>query len=440
MSEAPHRHGGTSGARLAMLALAAMVSQPVALVAQRPTDVAGLRALAEQPIVRQAYRIIEELEPRTHEDLITLTEVPAPPFKEEERARVYRDWLLEAGADSVWIDEEGNVIALRRGTAGGRTVALGGHLDTVFPEETDVTVRVRGDTLYAPGVGDDTRGLLVVLTVLRAMERAGLETEDDVWFVGVVGEEGLGDLRGMKHLFREGAHPIDSWIEIDGGGLTGVVNAGLGSYRYRVAFKGPGGHSWGAFGMANPAHALGRAVTHFVTAADSITRDGPRTSYNIGTLAGGTSVNSIPFEAVMEVDMRSEDPESLDRIDAVFREMMRRGLDDENAAKRRGPDLELVLEQVGNRPSGTLDPEHPLVQRALSTGEIFGGFSGLGVSSTNSNVPIALGVPAVTIGRGGVGGANHSPDEWWLNQDGHLAIQRALLLLVAEAGLAQPAT
>jgi tripeptide aminopeptidase len=409
-------------------------------VAQRSSDVAALRALAAQTAVERAYRIIEELEPRTQEDLIRLTEIPAPPFMEEARAKVYLEWLIEAGADSAFIDEEGNVVAIRRGVQGGRTVALGGHLDTVFPEGTDVTVKTRGDTLYAPGIGDDTRGLLVVLTVLRAMERAGLETEDDVWFVGVVGEEGLGDLRGMKYLFREGAHPIDSWIEVDGGGLTGVVNAGLGSYRYRVTFKGPGGHSWGAFGMANPAHALGRAVTHFVTAADPITREGERTSYNVGTLGGGTSVNSIPFEAVMEVDMRSEDPASLDRIDAVFREMMQKGLDDENAARRRGPALEMDLDQVGNRPSGTLDPEHPLVQRALATGEIFGGFSGLGVSSTNSNVPISLGVPAVTIGRGGIGGANHSPDEWWLNEDGHLAIQRALLLLVAEAGLSRPAT
>src|SRR5690606_25194100 len=168
----------------------------------------------------------------------------------------------------------------------------------------------------------------------------------------------------MKHLFREGAHPIASWIEIDGGGIGSIVNGALGSYRYRVTFKGPGGHSWGAFGMANPAHALARAVTHFVNAADAITRDGPRTSYNIGTLSGGTSVNSIPFEAVMEVDMRSVDRESLNRIDAVFRDAMQRGLADENAAKRHGPDIELVLDKVGDRPSGVMPEDTPLVQRA----------------------------------------------------------------------------
>jgi tripeptide aminopeptidase len=425
----------TLPAILAALALAI----PAPGSAQATDAEAQLRALMAEPSVQEAFRVIEELEPRTMEDLITLTQIPAPPFMEEERARVYLEWLKEAGADSVFIDEEGNAIGVRKGLRGERTVALGGHLDTVFPEGTDVTVRQVGDTLFAPGIGDDTRGLMVVLTVLRTMERTGIRTDDDLWFVGVVGEEGLGDLRGMKYLFREGAHPIATWIEVDGGGITGTTHRGLGSYRYRVTAKGPGGHSWGAFGMANPIHALGRAVTAFVTAADPVTRDGPPTSFNVGTIGGGTSVNSIPFEAVMEVDMRSESPEALDRIDAVFKEMMARGTAEENAARRRGPELELVLDQVGNRPSGTLDPEHPLVQRATASSDILAGFSGLGIGSTNSNIPIALGVPAVTIGRGGIGGENHSPGEWWINRDGHLAIQRALLLLVSEAGLARQA-
>ena len=421
---------------LGMIAACAASGAAGGAAAQTPDHQAELRALMARPAVTRAFRAIEELEPRSMADLITLTQVPAPPFKEAERAKVYQGWLREAGADSVFMDEAGNVIAVRRGSPGGRTVALGGHLDTVFPEGTDVTVKQRGDTLFAPGVGDDTRGLIVVLTVLRVMEQAGLRTRDDVWFVGVVGEEGLGDLRGMKHLFREGAQPIATWIEVDGGGLTETVNRGLGSYRYRVRFRGPGGHSWGAFGAANPVHALGRAVTHFVTSAEPITREGARTSFNVGTLAGGTSVNSIPFEAVREVDMRSEEPASLDRIDSIFKVAMQRGLQDENAARRRGPELAVDIERVGNRPSGTLADDHPLVQRALASSDILAGFSGLGISSTNSNIPIARGIPAVTIGRGGIGGANHSPDEWWMNRNGHLAIQRALLLLLAEAGLA----
>ena len=392
----------------------------------------------DHPTVQAAYERIEELEPRTLADHITLNEVPAPPFMEEERARVYAEWLREAGADSVWIDAEGNVIGLRRGRTGARTVALGGHLDTVFPEGTDVTVKQRGDTLFAPGIGDDTRGLMVVLTVLRAMEDAGVETEDDLWFVGVVGEEGLGDLRGMKHLFRDGAEPIHAWLEVDGGGMERIVNKGLGSVRYRVTFEGPGGHSWGAFGLANPAHALGRAIRYFQDVADTLTRSGPRTSYNVGRMSGGTSVNSIPFEVWMEVDMRSESPESLARIEAVFLEAMERAVEEENALRREGDPLTVNPDKIGDRPSGELPDDAPLVLKAIASTAAFGFEANLGRSSTDSNVPIAKGIPAVTIGRGGEGGHGHAPAEFWINRDGHLAIQRALLLTVAEAGLALP--
>jgi acetylornithine deacetylase/succinyl-diaminopimelate desuccinylase-like protein len=411
-----------------------------------------IRRLADDGRVRAAFGAIETLEPRSMDDLVALTQVPAPPFMEEERARVFAEWLRGAGADSVFIDEVGNVIAMRHGRglgqtatgrdvagAGGRrTVVLGGHLDTVFPEGTDVTVQQRGDTLFAPGIGDDTRGLILVLTVLRAMEQARIETEADVWFVGVVGEEGLGDLRGMKHLFRPDAAKIDAWIEIDGSGLGRVVNKGLGSYRYRVTFRGPGGHSWGAFGLANPAHALGRAVRHFQDVADTLTRAGPKTSYNIGRLGGGTSVNSIPFEAWMEVDMRSESPASLDRIDAALRVAMARALEEENSLRREGPPLELHLDKIGDRPSGEIPDDSPLVLRALAALELMGANPEVARSSTDANIPISLGVPAVTIGHGGVGGGGHSPGEWWINEDGHLAIQAALVLLVSEAGLSVP--
>ena len=397
---------------------------------------AQVRELASSPVVVQAMEQVEALDPWAMERLVELTEIPAPPFMEEVRAARYAELLREAGADSVWIDEEGNVLALRRGRQGGRTVALGGHLDTVFPEGTDVTVRMRGDTLYAPGVGDDTRGLVVVLTVLRALEDAGVETRDDLLFIGTVGEEGLGDLRGMKHLFRDGADPIDAGIEVDGGGLDRLVTMGLGSVRYRVTFKGPGGHSWGAFGLANPAHAMARATREFQEVADTLTRSGPRTSYNVGVVGGGTSVNSIPFEAFMEVDMRSESPESLARIEQAFLAAMERGLAGENALRRDGEALTLEADKIGDRPSGELPESTPLIQRAIVATQVFDADPELGRSSTNSNIPISLGVPAVTIGRGGEGGNGHAPDEWWINRDGHLAIQRALLLTVAEAGLA----
>jgi acetylornithine deacetylase/succinyl-diaminopimelate desuccinylase-like protein len=394
-----------------------------------------VEVLTTRPDVMEVLRIVQALDARAQQDLIDLTQIPAPPFLEEERAKAFAALLEEAGADSVSLDEVGNVLAYRKGRTGARTVVLGAHLDTVFPEGTDVTVRIRGDTLYAPGVGDDTRGLIVVLTVLRALDEAGLTTEADLIFLGSVGEEGLGDLRGVKHFFREGGPSVDSFIEVDGGGMASIVSMGLGSIRYRVTFRGQGGHSWGAFGLVNPAHALGRAIQHFAAFADSLTRSAPRTSFNVGRIGGGTSINSIPFEAWMEVDMRSESPESLLAIAEGFLEAMERASREENEFRRRGEPLQMDVERIGLRPSGETDPSTPLVQRAMAVTRYFGEEPRLTRSSTNSNIPISLGIPAITIGRGGSGGQNHSPGEWWVNEDGYKAIQRALLILLLEAGL-----
>jgi tripeptide aminopeptidase len=239
----------------------------------------------------------------------------------------------------------------------------------------------------------------------------------------------------VKHLFREGGPRVDAFIEVDGGGLAGIVSMGLGSVRYRVTIQGPGGHSWGAFGLGNPVHALGRAIEAFAAVADSLTRTGPRTTYNVGRVGGGTSINSIPFEAWMEVDMRSESPESLEVMGTAFEEAVLGAVKKENDMRREGPPLELALERIGTRPSGETDPNTPLVQRAMAVTRYFGEEPVLSRSSTNSNIPISLGIPAVTIGRGGVGDDNHSPTEWWMNVEGYKAIQRALLILVAEAGL-----
>ena len=413
-------------------------SQPLAAQQVAPEYVEEIRALADNDAVSTAMRIAEEHDDWALERLIELTEIPAPPFMEEARGKRFAELLLEAGADSVWTDEEGNVIGLRRGRTGARTIGFGGHLDTVFPEGTDVTIRQVGDTLFAPGVGDDTRGLVVILSALRAMDEAGVRTEGDILFVGVVGEEGLGDLRGMKHLYREGGLRPDVWIEVDGGSLARVVSMGLGSVRYRVTFKGPGGHSWGAFGTANPAHAMSRAVRYFQDVADTLTRSGTKTSYNVGRIGGGTSVNSVPFEAWMEVDMRALSPASLDRIEEVFLAAMDRALEEENALRREGPPLTVDKDRIGLRPSGEMADVAPLVQRALASTAYFEVEGELARSSTDSNVPIALGIPAVTIGRGGAGANGHSPDEYWINRDAYLAVQRAILLVVAEAKLVGP--
>lgn len=392
--------------------------------------------LLRNPVVTAGMAYIQDHDDQTMADLVRLTEIPAPPFMEDARGAAFLESLVDLGVDTAYIDAEGNVIAKRRGTTGDRVLAVSAHLDTVFPEGTDVTIRSSGDTLFAPGISDDTRGLAALLAILRAMNASGIRTEADVLFVGTVGEEGLGDLRGVKHLFREGGPRVDAFISIDGTSTDGITHRGLGSHRYRVTFRGPGGHSWGAFGLVNPAHALGRAIRHFQDGADPFTRSGPRTSYNVGRIGGGTSVNAIPFEAWMEVDMRSESPERLEGIDAILQDAIQRALVEENQLRRDGEALTVDVERVGDRPSGSIDPEDPFILRAAAATEALGIQPRLQIGSTDSNVPITKGIPSITIGGGGEGLDAHAPSEGFVNRDGFIGIQRALLIVVAEAGLA----
>jgi acetylornithine deacetylase/succinyl-diaminopimelate desuccinylase-like protein len=310
------------------------------------------------------------------------------------------------------------------------------HLDTVFPFGTDVKVKQKGDTLFAPGITDANRALAVVVALVKTMSSQNIRTECDIWFTGSVGEEGLGDLKGMKHLFREGGQPIASFIAIDGGGLEDIVNGGIGSLRYRVTFKGPGGHSYGAFGIGNPHNALAQAVASFVPKADEFTKEGLKTTYSISVLGGGTSVNSIPFESWMLVDMRSESQDKLKGINQIFLESMQEGLAKENKIIRRGEALTVDIEKVGDRPSGIASPESTLIQQTMAIADYLTGGKKpeLSSSSTNSNVPFSKGIPAVTIGRGGIGYGAHSLGEYFINKDGHLAIQQALLLVLMQGG------
>ncbi len=394
-----------------------------------------MEQLADHPKIQEAFQLIEDREDQTIEDLITITEIPAPPFMEDERAEAYKEMITEAGIDDIYRDEEGNVIGIREGTVGDKLLVLSAHLDTVFPEDVDVTVEARGDTLFAPGIGDDSRGLVVVLEVLRAMNEVDIQTEADLWIVGTVGEEGLGDLRGVKHLFREGGPDIDYFITVDGGGETGIANKALGSHRYRVEFSGPGGHSWGAFGTVNPAHALSRAIHYFDESAADYVAEGPRTSYNIGRIGGGTSINSIPYDNWFEVDMRSIDQDRLNGIDDILQESIQKALEEEN--QRSDDELDVDIDMVGDRPSGEIPASNPLVQRSMAAIEYVGFEPNLQRSSTDANVPISMDIPAVRIGRGGVGGGAHSTDEWWKNVDQHLSIQRTLMITLAQAGLAE---
>jgi tripeptide aminopeptidase len=420
----------------ARLLLAVALAAPAAAQAQDYD--AQIGQLMSHPAVRSALEHVEQTDDQTMADLRTLTQIPAPPFQEEERGLAFLEMLQEIGVDSAWVDEVGNVIGLRRGTGSGEVLALAGHLDTVFPPETDVTIRESGDTLFAPGIADDTRGLATVLAVLRAMNEADVRTEGDVLFIGNVGEEGLGDLRGVKHLFREGGPRIDTFISVDGTGASGITHMGLGSHRYRITYLGPGGHSWGAFGLANPMHALGRAIRYFQDGADPYTRTAPqRTSYNVGRIGGGTSVNSIPFEAWMEIDMRSNGVETLNAVDAILQGAVQRALAEENTLRRDGEPLTVDVDLIGDRPSGEIAQDEPFVQQAAAVTRALGMEPSFGRSSTDSNIPISMGIPAITIGGGGQGFGAHSLDEWFRNVDGPVGVQRVLLIVLAQVGVTQ---
>ncbi len=416
-------------------ASAALLSQSATSSRQAALDVdAEVRVIAARPEIRRALAIAQELESGTDREHIDLTEIPAPPFGETARAARFAELLGEAGLDPI-LDEVGNVLARRPGSGDGETVAVVAHLDTVFPVGTDVTVRRVGDRLYAPGIGDDTRGLVILLNVARALARADVQTVADILFVGSVGEEGLGDLRGVRHLLREAGPRVDQFIAIDGFSNRRVVNQALGSRRYRITFKGPGGHSWGDFGIANPAHALSRALFYFDEAAAEGVNTGPPTSYNVGRIGGGTSVNAVPQESWAEVDLRSVERDALGLLDGVLRGSVERARDEQNRRRDRGEPLAVEIELIGDRPSGTVDPETPLIQRALAVTRFLGLSPELVAASTDANVPIASGIAAASIGYGGAGGGAHSLDEWWAPGDQHIAVQRVLLLLIASAEL-----
>jgi acetylornithine deacetylase/succinyl-diaminopimelate desuccinylase-like protein len=390
-------------------------------------------SLYQQKSIKAALQHFVDLEAETMRDLITITEIPAPPFKESIRAAKFLQMLRDAGADSVWLDEAGNVIGLRKGTTRKKTVVMDAHLDTVFPEGTDVTVKQRGDTLFAPGIGDDSRGLAVLLAILKTLQKTNIKTEADILFVGTVGEEGLGDLKGVKALFNNGSLSINSYIGLDVEGANLIVNGGVGSLRYRITFQGPGGHSFGDFGFVNPHNALARSIHYFVQEADRYTREGIPTTYNVGVISGGSSVNAIPASSTMEVDMRSEDTGRLKVLDGFLQDAVQRGLKEENEMKRKGVPLKVDVTMIGDRPAGVHPVTLPLVQRAIASVKMLGLEPKLILVSTNANIPVSRGIPAITIGVGGRGEGAHSLKEWWLNDKGYLGMQNAFLILMAEA-------
>ncbi|WP_076070324.1 M20/M25/M40 family metallo-hydrolase [Sphingomonas montana] len=433
--------------RAAMLAL----MLPAAAIAQAPPTVARANAatsaaaaaatatigrIVASPGYAKAVAALDAGHDRWVQNIITLTEIPSPPFKEAARARAYRDMFAASGLSDVEIDAEGNVLGLRKGGGDG-LVVVSAHMDTVFPEGTPVKVRRAGDRLFAPGVGDDATGLATQIAIIEAMNAAGIRTAADVLFVGTVGEEGAGDLRGVRYLFTKGKYKgrAKAFFSLDGGGLEGVTVGGAGSKRYRVTFRGPGGHSYGAFGLVNPMAAMAQGVVDFYKIA--VPAD-PKTTYSASVVGGGTSVNAIPREVWTEFDMRSESAEALAILEKRFLQIMQQAAATENAARsvKEGA-ITVEPKLIGDRPAGRTPPGAQIVQFATAAYAAEGIPIRFEAASTDSNIPISLGIPAITLSRVATGGRGHSLDEWVsVEKPGNLKVKRlGLATILATAGM-----
>jgi acetylornithine deacetylase/succinyl-diaminopimelate desuccinylase-like protein len=386
---------------------------------------------------RDAVAALDRGFPQFVSDVITITEIPAPPFQESARAAATLKLFRDAGLADASIDAAGNVVALRKG-AGGPLLVIAAHLDTVFPEGTNVEVQREGSRLSAPGIGDNAQGIATLVAITRALEAAHARTTHDVLFVADVGEEATGDLRGIKYLFTASRYRqrIGEFVALDGvGDGRTIVARAVGSLRYRVMFHGPGGHSYGSFGLVSPANAL--AATISALSAVKVPET-PRTTFNVGVVGGGTSVNSIPSSVWMDVDLRSESPAELARLDRTLQTLARKAADTENAARsvEEGP-VTVTLDLLGSRPQGETPRHSRLVETASAAVRTLGLVPEFESGSTDANLPISLGIPAITIDSGIPGGRPHSLDEWIdLDKPEALSgLQRTLLLVLSLAGL-----
>jgi len=412
-------------------------------------DHAVSRLLAHDRI-RAARHHIERTDEVTLARQAALSAIPAPTGAEGRRAAHLAELFREIGLSDVSIDHAGNVQGwfARNGDTSAGPVVVAAHLDTVFGAEVDVAVERRGQRLEGPGISDNARGLAALVAVAEAMVAARVPAARPILFAATVGEEGSGDLRGVKYLLN-GKHSVGAqhaaplpnvaplhptpvaFIALDGAGLDRVIHRALGSKRYQVTFRGPGGHSWAAFGVANPANAVGRAVALL---ADLPTQQAPRTTCAVVRLGGGTGLNSIPQEAWLDLDLRSEDPRALSQLDVTVRAALERAADDENRRRTAGsPPLRAEIRLLGDRPSGMTPRAHPLVQAAVAANRALGRDAELASASTDANVPIALGIPAIALGAGGKAGDAHLATEWYENVEGALGIIRALLVTTAMA-------
>jgi tripeptide aminopeptidase len=411
-----------------------LLAQPVS--AQTPPAGSAIEsaaaAILADPKVTKAFADIKADDEAAFAEQKRITEIPAPPYKEKVRAEYFLKRMQEVGFKDASIDTEGNVVALRKGSGGRPKLVVSAHLDTVFPEGTDVTVKEKDGVTLAPGIGDDARGLAALLSLIKSVNANGIATVGDIMFVGTVGEEELGNLRGVKALFRDHAD-IDGFISIDGLGITRIVNQATGSHRYEMIFKGPGGHSFQEFGLPSAIHAMGRAIAKI---SDLQTPSDPKTTFTVGTVSGGTSVNAIAGEARMAVDMRSDSTEELLKLEARLLDLVKQAVAEENA-RWKSDKMTVEIRLIGDRPAGIVAMDSPIVQasqRAVTvvTGKPRVTFAG---SSTDSNLAMSLGIPAVTIGGGGEGGNWHSRNEWYRPVDAWIGPQSALLTILVLTGL-----
>lgn len=410
------------------------------LAAQRRTAAAtpkagvnSVAAVAALPVVRSAMSALERDNAWTIDQQIALCEIPAPPFKEAARAAAFRDMLVALGVQGVRVDSEGNVIGEIRGNRAGPTVLLSGHLDTVFPEGTNVKVKREGTRLSGPGIGDDCRGLAVTLAVARQIITAKIPFAGRLLIVGTMGEEGPGNLRGVRAIFASALKDsIDMFLSVDGTGF-GITNGSVGSNRYRVQYSGPGGHSYGAFGMPNPIHALGRAIAKI---SDLQVTTAPKVTFNVGLISGGTSVNSISASGVMDLDLRSESAAALADVDAQVQRALLAALSEERARwpKSQVP-LQLKVDTIGLRPAGSIPDTAFVIRTAKAAADVMGVYAPLTTSSTDANIPMSLGIPSMTLDGGGISANAHSLDEWYDDRtDGFKGPQWVLLIVLGLLG------
>jgi tripeptide aminopeptidase len=396
-----------------------------------------IQELLATPEVVESFRYFEQEAEAITKEHIAICSVPASPFAEQQRAEYLHDKFIEVGLTDVSLDGVGNCLGMFKGNSDKPLVVVSAHLDTVFPVGTDFTIRHEGERLLAPGISDDGCGLIALIVIARALIRYNVRTAGSILFVGTVGEEGEGNLRGVRYLFNEGewVNRINSFLSFDGPGVERITNQALGSRRYRVVLRGQGGHSWGDFGVPNPVHALGRAISRL---ANYPLPKEPRTTFNVGKLQGGSSVNAIPGEASMDVDLRSSDEGELRRLDAYFRRAVLEAVEQENSGRRPG-DAPLIanVELVGDRPSGTTPATSPLVGIAMEASRAVGVEPQLEQSSTDSNLPISLGVPAITLGAGGTAAGSHTLEEWFEPAQRDKGLKRGLLTILGTVGLEQ---